>query len=492
MKTICIIGGGLGGLITGALLSKEGYRITVLEKNPIIGGGLQYFRRNGHCFDPCMHVFGGLQQGGNLRLILEYLDVIDKLTIEPYYEIITNGEETITLPWGREAWIEAIGQGKFKNELNAYVDALYRYANSESLFNIRPNSIEKHEEPNISAQKLIAQYISDPKLQNRLAYVAHLYNGTADSPALIHALTSVLHINGVYTISPSVHCLAEALCDIIIAGGGAIHKDCAVTSIEADNGEVTAVMCNNQRFKADYYISAISIGALLHIAPQSTFSTAFRKRITAAHQCSSAFCLYGILKPHTTPFHHECYHISCPNSNPWNITNYSPDQWPQNIFLMLRADNDHPQYASKFNIVAPMDYNYVRQWEDTTTGHRPDSYQQWKRQMTDQALQVVQNTIGQMEAEIICTASPLTFRDFNNTTQGSCYGLHPSVENPLITTLSTRTRLKNLFLTGQDVNFHGIVGTALTAILTSETIVGQNMIVNKILQKHSSSKNNNA
>jgi all-trans-retinol 13,14-reductase len=434
-----------------------------------------------------MHIFGGLQRGGNLRLILEYLDVIDKLTIEPYYDTIANGEETITLPWGREAWIEAIGQGKYKDELNAYVDALYRYADSEDLFNMRPNSKEKREEPNISAQKLIAQYISDPKVQDRLAYVAHLYDGTADSPALIHALTSVLHINGIYSLSPSVHCLADALCDIIIAGGGAIHKNCTVSSIEANNGEVTAVVCDKQRFTADYYISAISIGALLRIAPPSAFSTAFRKRITAARQSCSAFCLYGILKPHTIPFHHDCYHISRPNSNPWNNTDCPPDQWPQNMFLMLQADNDNPQYASEFNIVAPMDYEYVRQWEDTTTGHRPDNYQQWKKQMADQAMQVVQHTIGRMETEIIYTASPLTFRDFNNTTQGTCYGLHTSVDNPLLTTLSTRTRLKNLFLTGQDVNFHGMVGTALTAILTSETIVGQNKIVNKIIQKHSSS-----
>ena len=45
MKRVCIMGGGLGGLMTGALLAKEGYRVTVLEKNRIIGGGLQSFRR---------------------------------------------------------------------------------------------------------------------------------------------------------------------------------------------------------------------------------------------------------------------------------------------------------------------------------------------------------------------------------------------------------------------------------------------------------------
>ena len=46
--------------------------------------------------------------------------------------------------------------------------------------------------------------------------------------------------------------------------------------------------------------------------------------------------------------------------------------------------------------------------------------------------------------------------------------------------LSPKTRLSNLYLTGQDVNFHGMVGVSLTAIMTAETIVGRNTIVNKI------------
>ena len=49
-KNILIIGGGLGGLTTGALLAKEGYKVTVLEKNSTIGGGLQCFRRKGVIF----------------------------------------------------------------------------------------------------------------------------------------------------------------------------------------------------------------------------------------------------------------------------------------------------------------------------------------------------------------------------------------------------------------------------------------------------------
>ena len=48
---VIIIGGGLGGLFTGALLAREGRSVTIVEKNAAIGGGLQSFHRFGSTFD---------------------------------------------------------------------------------------------------------------------------------------------------------------------------------------------------------------------------------------------------------------------------------------------------------------------------------------------------------------------------------------------------------------------------------------------------------
>lgn len=41
---IIIIGSGLGGLECGAILSKEGYNVCVLEKNELFGGCFQTYR----------------------------------------------------------------------------------------------------------------------------------------------------------------------------------------------------------------------------------------------------------------------------------------------------------------------------------------------------------------------------------------------------------------------------------------------------------------
>lgn len=81
-KTVVIIGAGLGGLFTGAILAKEGLFVKVLEKNHTIGGGLQTFKRFGEDFDTGMHILGGMQEGGNVRHICRYLGIFDQIKLK--------------------------------------------------------------------------------------------------------------------------------------------------------------------------------------------------------------------------------------------------------------------------------------------------------------------------------------------------------------------------------------------------------------------------
>ena len=80
-KSVVIIGAGLGGLFCGAILAKEGYDVTILEKNATIGGGLQSFRRFGETFDTGMHVVGGMRHGGNIWRICRYLGIVDRVRL---------------------------------------------------------------------------------------------------------------------------------------------------------------------------------------------------------------------------------------------------------------------------------------------------------------------------------------------------------------------------------------------------------------------------
>ena len=71
-----IIGAGLGGLLCAAILSKEGYKVLVLEKNKQIGGCLQSFGLDSKLFDAAVHYIGSLSEDQTLHKIFSYLGIV--------------------------------------------------------------------------------------------------------------------------------------------------------------------------------------------------------------------------------------------------------------------------------------------------------------------------------------------------------------------------------------------------------------------------------
>ena len=77
---IIIIGSGLGGLECGAILSKEGYHVCVLEKNELFGGCFQTYQRGGHRMDTGIHYIGSLDEGQIMNQYFRYFGIMDKLS----------------------------------------------------------------------------------------------------------------------------------------------------------------------------------------------------------------------------------------------------------------------------------------------------------------------------------------------------------------------------------------------------------------------------
>lgn len=55
MKKVIIIGAGLAGLSSGIYLKKEGYDVTIYEKNNYAGGFVTTWIRKNAIIDGCMH-----------------------------------------------------------------------------------------------------------------------------------------------------------------------------------------------------------------------------------------------------------------------------------------------------------------------------------------------------------------------------------------------------------------------------------------------------
>ena len=75
MTDVIVIGSGIGGLTTAALLAKDGYHVTVMEAQTYPGGSASTFFHKGYRFDSGATVAGGFQPNGPHYLVGKLLDL---------------------------------------------------------------------------------------------------------------------------------------------------------------------------------------------------------------------------------------------------------------------------------------------------------------------------------------------------------------------------------------------------------------------------------
>jgi all-trans-retinol 13,14-reductase len=495
-KEVIIIGGGLGGLFTGALLTKEGYKVTVLEKNAVIGGGLQVFRRNGTIFETGMHILGGLRQGGSIHKICHYLGIVDKLQLRDVdhdcMDSITylSDGQTYRIPEGRQAFTDYF-ISRFPHEeqgIRDYVESLYRLANEVDFFYLRSGRDElfSHSDQFLwAATELIDYYIKDERLRDILAYMNPMYGGVAGhTPAYIHALINVLYIEGTCRFEGGSQQLADALKQVICDGGGRVLAGRLVTAVHVNDERLaTAVSTSDgEQFTADYYISAIHPSRLVEMTDAAAFPKSYRNRVVSIPNTYSAFTVYIKFKPEQFPYiNHTCYYQD-DYGLVWQHGDYDVEQWPRGFMYMTSAEPGEQVYATKMIINCLMPFSAVEKWKDTTVGHRGEEYERWKQQHVERILDRMERLHPGFRETIdgLWSSSPLTIRDFYNEPEGALYGVRKDCKDIMLSQLPIWTKVRNLLLTGQCINLHGICGVPLTAVNTVEAMIGQNKMVEKI------------
>ena len=493
-QNVVIIGGGLGGLFTGAILAKEGLHVTVLEKNATIGGGLQTFRRFGEVFDTGMHVIGGLQPGGNIWSICRYLGILDQISIRDVdaegmdHLYFSEDQRHYVIPKGREAFVSTLAT-QFPEEadgLQRYVDAIFALSEEVDLFYLRParTDMVSHSEAFLTAaDDLIARYIRDERLRSILAYMNPLYGGRGQqTPAYVHAIISVLYINGTSRFVGGSSHFADLLAEVITKQGGEVVTGDGVEWIEVQERQVQYVKTRKGRtYQADWYISDVHPCTLIRLMDQKALPKSYRERLDSIPNAYSAFSLYVKMKPDTFPYMNYSEYFMTRYADVWHFGD-SEKPWPLGFMLMTPPEPEQGPYSRKVLVTAPMTFDHVRRWEDTTTGHRGADYEAWKQEMADRLLTQVEELHPGFREQMMAvnTSSPLTIRDYYGVKEGAISGFSKDCRNITLSMVPVVTKVRNLLLTGQNNNLHGFCGVPLTAILTCEAILGQNYVLEKI------------
>ncbi len=496
-KKIIIVGSGIGGLVCGAILAIEGHDVTVLEMNRQIGGNLQTYARDKHVFDSGVHYIGGLEKGQNLYKIFKYLNIIDKLKMEKLDEKAFDkihfytDEKEYSYSQGYDLFSKSLLEA-FPNEKEAidkYCFTLQDVCEKFPLYNLRQGDyMEKSIYLEIDTKTFIKSLTENKRLQNVLGGNNPLYAGIGDkTPIYVHALVVNSYIESSYRLVNGGSQIAKLLSKIITNNGGIIKNRTEIKKFVVENNRVAyAEDADGKRYEGDYFISNIHPAKTLQLADTEFIRPAYRNRINSLENSVSAFIINITLKPGQYKYVNTNYYCYL-EDDVWNSMEYTDETWPLSYALFFSGMPKQTEFAEGMTIMAYMKFSEVEEWKNTfnTVGKPSDrgpEYDAFKKRKAEKLLDVVEVKFPGLKAAMLnyYTSTPLTFRDYMGTDDGSIYGIAKDYKDPLKTFISPRTKVENLLLTGQNINLHGVLGVTISSVVTCSVILGMPEIIKKI------------
>lgn len=132
MKKVIIIGSGFAGLSAAGCLAKEGYDVTILEKNDQVGGRARQFKAEGFTFDmgPSWYWMPDVFEKYFSIFGKKIEDYYDLKRISPSYKVFFQNNEQLDIPSNKEELkklFEKIESGSSKKLDQFLADAGYKY-----------------------------------------------------------------------------------------------------------------------------------------------------------------------------------------------------------------------------------------------------------------------------------------------------------------------------------------------------------------------------
>lgn len=272
-KKVTLIGAGISSLSSAAFLAKAGYDVTVLEKNPTIGGRARQFTVDGFIFDmgPSWYWMPDVFEQFYSKFGYTTSDFYDLKRLDPSYTVFWQDGTNSPIPANENQlfeWFESLEKGSSTKLKKFLKDAAYKYEVGMQDLVFKPSlKLSEFADMRIlkglfklqllsSFSKYIRKYFKNDKILSLLEFpILFLGAMPKDTPAL-YSLMNYADISlGTWYPMGGMFNIIEAFEKIAKENGVKILTNQEVTGIKHVNNQVTHVTTVDNEYETDILVS---------------------------------------------------------------------------------------------------------------------------------------------------------------------------------------------------------------------------------------------
>jgi phytoene dehydrogenase-like protein len=493
-----IIGSGMGGLTTGALLAKlQNKKVLILERHFTIGGFTHVFHRKGKFhWDVGIHYVGDMHKGSMLRSFMDFITDgnLDWNKMNDPFEKFVYPDLTFSLYSNQDRYFSDLVE-LFPNEKDSIAGFFYDVNSINSWFgrnvtmklkNSDFNSIQvdpkwqNKSDKNITLKDYLDNNFKDQNLKAILASQWGDY-GLPPSKAsfAIHSMIVGHYLNGGYYPIGSSSKIAESVKKVIESKGGLIQNNSSVSEIIFEGNKAIGVKAdvriagktNSIEFTAPLiYSNAGAITTYKKLLPDSK-TPSFLKSLDNLSFGLSNVTLYLGFKddPQKLGFRGENYWIYGSNDHEINYSqrNKVLDGNPAGLYMSFPSLKNPEANSYTGEAISFVDYEPFMKWKELPWKKRGEEYESLKSKITEGILNHLEKRFPGLKdtIEFHELSTPLTNEHFTGHSKGMIYGLPCSVERFNQGWLGVKTPFENLYLTGADASSPGIAGALMGGVM---------------------------
>ena len=486
-----VVGSGIGGMTAAITLAKERRRTLVLEQHERPGGLMSVFRRGECRFPTGVHSVGSLAEGQVLWRYLKYLGVLDRVRPVPLdddgiMEYVFPGTSFV-VPRGHEAFRARLIDS-FPSEragIERFFADMRQVASQFPLY--RLDSGVERPSPGARAQSL-ASYLDEltgSRLLKGVLSGLNVFYGVdpAECPLYVHFLVMDSFVSSSWRFDEARAPLADAFLAAFRAAGGEVRCGARVAAVEATNRTVSAVrLTDGERIESDVVVFTGHPRLLPALCEGGGLRPAYKERLIEQPETPGMFGI-ALAWEHpecSLPGRDVVIYGGLDTGRHYHQRGVLDGETPDAI-IAVGSRNPGSRTCSAV-IMALVPCEDWTPWWDSRTGHRAASYTAAKQGLAGRILGVLRGRWPQAAGgmRLLDSFSPLTFRDYTMTPTASAYGLRKSVGAGRSGRIITATRIRGLFLAGQNVVISGVVGTVISGIDACAAILGRRHLIEQI------------